>query len=100
MSSSVSMFRLFGRTTQCRAGGSEVKSISLPGIAPPTHGYIKRWIGPRTVPVRSGHEGEDVPERSNITDIPTCCEDGSRSARPRAAHDEPRTSFDPSDWPC
>src|ERR1039458_5879831 len=39
------------------------------------------WIGPRTVPVRSGHEGKKAPEGPTPKPIPTRCEPGRFAVR-------------------
>src|ERR1022692_3600021 len=44
-------------------------------------GCIKLWIGPRTVPVRSGHEGKKAPEGPTPKPIPTRCEPGRFAVR-------------------
>src|ERR1039457_3354562 len=43
---------------------------------PAGQGCVKLWIGPRTVPVRSGHEGKKAPEGPTPKPIPTRCEPG------------------------
>src|ERR1019366_4242430 len=57
----------------------------------PRRGKTKRipaWIGPRTVLVRSGHEGKKAPEGPTPKPIPTRCEPGRFAVR----NIEPRTS--------
>ena len=49
---------------------------------------IPAWIGPRTVPVRSGHEGKKAPESPTPKPIPTRCEPGRFAVR----NSEHRTS--------
>src|ERR1022692_3916584 len=44
-------------------------------------GCIKLWIGPRTVPVRSGHEGKKAPEGPTPKPIPTHCKPGRFAVR-------------------
>src|ERR1017187_5588965 len=48
---------------------------------PAGQGCVKLWIGPRTVPVRSGHEGKKAPEGPTPKPIPTRCEPGRFAVR-------------------
>src|ERR1035441_7885008 len=42
---------------------------------------INLWSGPRTVPVRSGHEGKKAPESPTPKPIPTRCKPGRFAVR-------------------
>src|ERR1035438_1238604 len=44
-------------------------------------GCVKLWIGPRTVPVRSRHEGKKAPEGPTPKPISTRCEPGRFAVR-------------------
>src|ERR1019366_6281611 len=57
------------------------KTKRFPAWDPAGRGCIKLWIGPRTVPVRSGHEGKKTPEGPTPKPIPTRCEPGRFAAR-------------------
>src|ERR1017187_9620616 len=48
---------------------------------PAGQGCVKLWIGPRTVPVHSGHEGKKAPEGPTPKPIPTRCELGRFAVR-------------------
>src|ERR1039457_5853141 len=57
------------------------KTKRIPAWDPAGQGCIKLWIGPRTVPVRSGHEGKKAPEGPTPKPIHTCCEPGRFAVR-------------------
>src|ERR1017187_2214172 len=57
------------------------KTKRIPAWDPAGQGCIKLWIGPRTVPVRSGHEGKKAPEGPTPKPIPTRCEPGRFAVR-------------------
>src|ERR1035441_2590590 len=42
---------------------------------------IRAWIGPRTVPVRRGHEGKKAPEGPTPQPIPPRCDPGRFAVR-------------------
>src|ERR1035441_354534 len=57
------------------------KTKRIPAWDVAGQGCIKLWIGPRTVPVRSGHEGKKAPEGPTPKPIPTRCEPGRFAVR-------------------
>src|ERR1039457_551269 len=57
------------------------KTKRIPAWNPAGQGCVKLWIGPRTVLVRSGHEGKKAPEGPKPKPIPTRCEPGRFAAR-------------------
>src|ERR1035438_9760546 len=57
------------------------KTKRIPAWDAAGQGCTKLWIGPRTVPVRSGHEGKKAPECPTPMPIPTRCGPGRFAVR-------------------